>query len=152
VGALLSVRGAVRWGGLGLVFLVIAIWIESYFARWDLIPVVGLVGMTGLAVAGLYSGLDATLCAAASVLALVGWDLDLFARRLRDFPRIEGEVVGNHLKSTALVAALGIGLVLLGLHVRLTLSFGPALLLAVAMIASLVGILRMGRGRSFRSL
>ena len=146
-GALLPARWAVTWSGLGLVLLLIALWIGSYFARWDRIPAFGLVGVTGLAVAGLYFGLDATLIAAALVLALVGWDLDLFARRLRDFAWVDPGVVRSHLRATAAVAALALGLALLGLHVRLTLSFGLALLLAVAMIASLVGILRMSRGR-----
>jgi|GEM_PF-6945097 len=138
-GALLSALPQVRLGG----FLIIALWVGSYFARWDRVPTLGLLGMTGMAVAGLYFGLNATLTAAALVLALVGWDLDLFARRLRDFPRKEGGVVSHHLRATAVVAALALGLVLLGLHVHFTLSFGLALLLAVASFASLVAILRL---------
>jgi hypothetical protein len=142
-GALPLAPAEVRWGGLGLILLLIALWIGSYFARWDRVPTLSLLGTVGLAIAALYFGLSATLIAAALVLALIGWDLDLVARRLRDFARVEGGVVGRHLRSTAIVAALALGLALLGLRVRLTLTFGLALLLAVASFASLVAILRL---------
>jgi len=144
-GALLTAQPAVRWSGVGLDLLVIALWIGSYFARWDGVPTLGLLGMTGMTVAALYFGLNATLLAAALVAALVAWDLDLFARRLRDCERKEGGVVGQHLRATATVAALALGLALLGLHVHFSLSFGLALLLAVASFASLVAILRLSR-------
>jgi len=146
-GALIPAPSEVRLGGLVLDLLLVSLWVGSYFARWDRVPTAGLLATVGLATAALYFGLNATLCAAALVAALVGWDLDLFARRLRDFAQIDPGVIRGHLKSTALVATLGIGLALVGLHVRITLSFGLALLLAVASFASLVAILRLGRSQ-----
>lgn len=144
-GALAPAQAEVRWAGLGLIFVLLTIWLGSYFARWDRLPTLGLLGMMGMGVAGLYLGFNATVIAAALVLALLGWDLDLFARRLRDFERIDPGAVGRHLRAAAAVAALALGLVLLGLHVRLTLSFGLALLLAALSFVSLMAILRLGR-------
>ncbi|MFQ6090793.1 MAG: hypothetical protein ACE5LD_05075 [Candidatus Bipolaricaulia bacterium] len=145
VGALLPALPEVRLGGLALVFLVISLWLGSSFARWDGFPTLGLLATVGMAATALYFGLNATLSAAALVAALIGWDLDLFAQRLRGFERIDPGVVSQHLRATATVAALALGLALLGLHVHLSLSFGLALLLAVASFASLVAILRLSR-------
>ncbi len=142
--ALLSSRTGVRWGGLVIESLIVLLWWVSYFARWDRLPTAALLATAGVAVVGLYFGLNATVIAIALVLALVGWDLDLFGRRLRDFARVKRGVIARHLRATAIVAALGLGLTLLGLHLRLTLSFGLALLLAMASFASLVAILRLG--------
>jgi len=149
-GALLPAFPQVRLGGLALDLAVIVLWLGSYFARWDRVPTLGLLGTVGMAAAALYFGLSATLITAALVAALVGWDLDLFARRLRDFERIGPGVVGHHLRSTALVGALALGLALFGFHVRFTLTFGLALFLAAVSFASLVAILRLSFDRRHR--
>lgn len=145
LGAFLPALPEVRLGGLALVLSVISLWLGSSFAHWDRVPTLGLLATVGTATTALYFGLDAMLSAASVVAALVGWDLDLFARRLRGFERKEGGVIGNHIRATIALAALALGLALLGLHIHLSLSFGLALLLAVASFASLVAILRLSR-------
>ncbi len=142
--ALLPAQAEVRWSGLIVDFSIMLLWLASYFLRWDHFPTAALLGTVAVAVVGLYFGLSATLIAVVLVLALVGWDLDLFGRRLRGFAQVKGEAIIRHLRATSIVAALALGLALLGLHLRFTLGFGLALLLAMASFASLVAILRLG--------
>lgn len=146
-----------RLGGEGLLLALLALWLGSSFspragraasALWDRVPILGLGGLLGLAAGALYLELSPPLVLAAAALVLLGWDLDLFARRLRGFMRIEGGVVRRHLWSVGLLAAVGLGLALLGLNLRFALSFGLALLLAIASFASLVAILRLARPSS----
>lgn len=143
--AALPAEARLRWSLLGAPFVILGLWLGSYFTRFERLPTVGLVGIVALAGVALYFGLNATLVLIALLMALVGWDLDLFARRLRAFKRIEGGVVGRHLRATAIVSLIALGLVLLGLHIGSTVSFWPALLLAAVSFASLVALLRLSR-------
>ncbi len=149
-GAFLAAPVGLRFGGEGLLFLFLALWLGSSFlsGSWDRLPILGLGGLIGLAAGALYFELSPPLVLAAVAVILLGWDLDLFARRVRGFRRIEGGVVRRHLRATGLVTAGGLGLALLGLNIRFSMSFGLALLLALASFASLVAILRLARPRS----
>jgi hypothetical protein len=143
-----------RFGGEGLLLASLALWLGSSFSRkaghpaWDRLSLLGLGGLIGSAVGALYFELSPLLVLTAASLVFLGWDLDLFARRLSGFARIEGGVVRRHLQSAGLVAACGLGLALLGLNLRFALGFGLALLLAFASFASLVAILRLARPSS----
>ncbi len=134
-----------RLTGFALASLIALLWLGSYPLRQERLPSVGLVGMTVLIAAGFYLGLRRELLAPALVAALAGWDLDLFARRLRSVRAIECKVIIRHLLTSFAVAGLALGLLLAGLFVRLQLSFGLALLLAAVSFVSLVLILRLGQ-------
>ncbi|MCR4404452.1 MAG: hypothetical protein NUW06_04120 [Candidatus Acetothermia bacterium] len=143
VAAAIPAEAGLRWSLLGAAFVILGLWLGSYFTRFERLPTVGLAGMVALAGVAVYFGLNATFILIALLLAMVGWDLDLFARRLWGFVRIEGGVVSRHLRATAIVGLIGLGLVLLGLHVSSAVSFWPALLLAAVSFASLVALLRL---------
>lgn len=154
--AFLSAPLGTRFGGEGLLLVLLSLWLGSSFSRkagrsaWSRLPILGLGGLIGLAVWALYLELSPPLVLAAAALAFLGWDLDLFARRLRGFTRIEGGVVRRHFQAAGLLAAAGLGLAFLGLNLRFAfaLSFGLALLLTFASFASLVTILRLARPSS----
>jgi hypothetical protein len=141
--AAIPAEAGIRWGLLGPLFVLLGLWLGSYSTRFDRLPTIGLLGTTGVAAAALYFRLNTTLVVTALLLALVGWNLGLFSRRLRGFKRIEGGVVGRHLRAMAIVVLITLGLVLLGLHISSTVSFWPALLLAAVSFASLVAILHL---------
>lgn len=143
-----TLEAHLRLAGMALLSLIALLWLGSYplKLKQERLPSVGLVGMTVLIALGLYLGLNKTLLALALVAALAGWDLDLFARRLRAVAMIESGVITHHLLASFAVAGLALGLLLAGLYVRLQLSFGMALLLATVSFLSLVLILRLGRG------
>ncbi|MGQ9733548.1 MAG: hypothetical protein ACUVQU_00625 [Candidatus Bipolaricaulia bacterium] len=147
-GAFFAAPVGVRFGGEGLLFLLLSLWLGSSFlsgSLWDRLPILGLGGLISLAAGALYFELSPPLVLTAASLVLLGWDLDLFSRRVRGFSRLEGGVVRRHLQATGLVAASGLGLALLGLRLYFSLSFGLALLLALASFATLVAILRLAR-------
>lgn len=141
--AALPAQAVIRWSLLGLLSLLLGLWLGSYFTWLRRLPTAGLLGTLGLAAAALYFRLNAALVVTAFLMALIGWDLDLFARRVRAFKRIEGGVVGRHLRATLIVGLISLGSVLLGLHVSSTVSFWPAVLLAAVSFASLVALLRL---------
>jgi phage shock protein PspC (stress-responsive transcriptional regulator) len=141
--AAIPAEAGLRWSLLAAVSIILGLWLGSYFTRLERLPTAGVAGMVVLAGVALYFGLNATLVLIALLLAMLAWDLDLFARRLRGFARIEGGVVARHLRATAIVGLITLGLLLLGLHISSGLSFWPALLLAAASFASLVALLRL---------
>jgi len=98
--------------------------------------------MIAIAVAGMLYGLKA-LAPIALILALAGWDLDLFSKRLEKFARVEGDLELNHLKRLAVISAAALLLVALALIARLKLSFGIALAISLVSLASLIVILRL---------
>ena len=81
------------------------------------------------------------------VAALVAWDLDQFAQRMRVAGRVDGapELERRHIRRLLIVAAIGGVLGAIGLGLRVRLSFGLALLLAALAMLGLsitVGFLR----------
>ena len=140
-----SLEVHLRLAGIALLSLIALLWLGSYPLGQERLPSAGLVGMTVLVAVGFHLGLKGGLLAPALVAALAGWDLDLFARRLRPVGAIEPKVITRHLLASFAVAGLALGLLLAGLSLRLELNFGLALLLATVSFFSLVLILRLGR-------
>ncbi len=73
------------------------------------------------------------------VAALVAWDLDQFAQRMRAAGRVAGapELERRHIRRLLVVAAIGGVLGAIGLGIRVRLSFELALLLAALAIVGL---------------
>lgn len=78
------------------------------------------------------------------VAALAAWDLDAFGARLASVRRVENEsaLVDEHLRRLAVVSAVGFLLAAAALFVRVRLSFGVALLLALVAVLGLGHVLR----------
>lgn len=81
------------------------------------------------------------------VAALVAWDLDQFAQRMRAAGRVDGapELERHHIRRLLVVAAIGGVLGAIGLGIRVRLSFELALLLAALAMVGLgliVGYIR----------
>lgn len=119
---LLGRRTSCRWSAsVMLILLVIA---AAIGLRMDLEPALMLFGV---------------------VAALSAWDLDHFARRLTEAGRVEQEqaLTRHHLRRLLIVDAVGLLLGAVALLIRVDLSFGVVLLLA------LLALLGLSRAISF---
>jgi len=147
--AALPLESWARPAGPCLISLITALWVGSHFGsgslRWERLPSAGLVGLVLLAAGELYLGPGKVLPALAVALALLGWELELFLRRLWGLGRVKPKLILHHLVASGLTVGTAVALLLVGFYLRLGLTFGLTLLLAVVGFASLVVILRLAR-------
>lgn len=113
-------------------------------------PFLGLLSVTGLAIWGVFLGLNGTALTIAVVLAIAAWDVERFVCRLERFERVEveGELELDYLKRLGVVGTIALGLSLVGIHLELTLSFGAALSTGIVAAVGLLILLRWSATRS----
>jgi hypothetical protein len=135
------------WTGMGLVLLVGLLWLVGQYLNARGAADLALMFMVGLAAAGLMLGFGRGWALAGVVLSLVAWDLDHFLRRLSVAERVEdgNQLAQRHLWRLLAVALLGGLLGAIALGVRVRLSFGLALLLAVLVVLGLSRVIRFLR-------
>ena len=101
-------------------------------------------GVAGAAAAGVLLGVAGALALAGVVAGLAGWDLGRFARRAHGAGLAAGEALERaHLRRLLLVLGAGLALGGLALSLRVSLSFGWALLLAGLAIGALARAIRL---------
>ena len=148
----LSLLGFVSLAGrqrlLGLCALALsALWILlvglKLFLRLRTPILVGATVLCGLAV---FAGQPSLIAVIALTASIYGWDLSLTADSLAAFPKsTRGAFVARYITLSAILAGLGIGLAAAAVLWRTTLSFSPALGLAVGTLLVAVILLRLAR-------
>ncbi|MFN2273076.1 MAG: hypothetical protein ACK2US_19715 [Anaerolineae bacterium] len=142
--------------GSSSIAIVIAVlgglWLLGQWRRWGWTASIGLASFVIIAAAGLGMSVRGIWMLAGVVGALSAWDLDHFARQMRESGQVKGAraLERRHLQRLLIVdgASLLLGAVALG--ARVEFSFGVALLLGVLATLGLtqaIGFLkRQGEG------
>ena len=135
------------WPGAALIVALGFAWIAAR-RRQDWAPSLGLLVFTAMAAFGAWRGAPTAWMLAGIVSALAAWDLDHFARRLRDAP-VDGEaaLARAHLRRLLLVSSAGLLAGWFALGVRVELGFAAALALGLLVLVALsraISLLRRG--------
>ncbi len=135
------------WGGAVTVGVVGAFWVVGQWRRWGWVASVALVLLIGAAAVGLWLGAGGGWMLVGVVAALVAWDLDRFAWRMRAAGRVEDAdaLERCHLQRLLTVSGAGLLLGAAALSLRVRLGFAVAFLLALLAVLGLsrvVGFLR----------
>ena len=127
------------WLEVFLLLLIGCLWLAGYGRGWTWPASLSFSLFTGLAAWGVYQGLATGWLLGGLVAALVAWDLDHFAQRLRQAGHVAGEaeLKQAHLRRLLIVAGLGLLLGGLALSFQIELNFGWALLLGLLVILGL---------------
>lgn len=128
-----------RWVGAVASVALGGLWLAAQQRGWNGVEALGLVGFVSLAAVGVLLGLAAPMLLVGVVVALVAWDLDRFARRLRSAGHVEAEraLVRAHLQRVLLAVGLGLLLSLVAGGIQIPLSFGWIVGLAVLAVLGL---------------
>src|SRR5215211_3250250 len=103
-------------------FIVLAaIWLFAHFRKWYWFSSIALLITVIAAAYGVWRELPTVWMLLAAVGGLLGWDLSDFARRLSYAAPMDDtrDMQRRHLERVGIVAALGIGLALLSLYIRI---------------------------------
>lgn len=135
------------WQGALLIVALGFLWLFDQWRGGSWVASVGLVFFVGAAAAGLWLDLGDVWMLLGVVAALSAWDLDRFARRQKNAERVENvqQLERRHLWRLLIVDGLGFLLAVVGLGLKIKVSFGVALLLvllAVLGLSRVVGFLR----------
>jgi hypothetical protein len=135
------------WQGAAVALATGVLWLVGQRRRWKRVAAVALVIWVGAAAIGLEMGVGGGWMLVGVVAALVAWDLDHFAWRMRVVGRVQDADVlaRRHLRRSLAVAALGLFLGAAALSLRIRLGFAVAFLLALLALVGLsrvVGFLR----------
>ena len=134
------------WAGMAAVLAAGALWLLGHRALpWA--SSAALVTLAAAAAVAVLLAVGGGWPVLGLVAALVAWDLDQFAQRMRAAGRVDGapELERRHIRRLLVVAATGGVLGAIGLGIRVRLSFELALILvALAMLglSIAVGFLR----------
>jgi len=120
------------------------LWLLSQWRRLDWAASLGMLIFTGASALGVWVGLSPFLLAISFLGSLLAWDLADFSRRSRraapeDNLRL---LEKQHLMRLAGVGGLSLALTLAALIVRLQISFGWLLLLAIVAILGLLQLVK----------
>jgi hypothetical protein len=127
------------WAGGALVAALGLFWLLGHRAGWGWMASAMLILFVGAAAVGTWLGVGAGWTSLGVVAALSAWDLDHFARRLRDPGRIVGarELERRHLWRLLIVDGAGLLLAAVALGIKLKYGLGVALLLGLLAVLSL---------------
>lgn len=131
-------RGGYR-RGTAFVLAVGFLWLLSTRRDRSGMAPLGLLVLATAATFGLWLGLEAGWMVCGLVAALSAWDLDHFARRLRQAAQVEKtrRLEAIHLRRLAIVDGAALLVAAVALAIRVELGFGMALLLGVLAILGL---------------
>ncbi len=123
------------------------LWLMGAWRDWNGAASVGLIAFVSAAGFGIWQGLPAGWMLVSMILALVAWDLDGSASRLREAGHVQGELALKraHLERLLIVAGLGLLLGGVALGVRVHLGFWWDLVLGVLAIVCLSQVFRLMR-------
>ena len=132
------------WGGAVVALVVGAVWLAGQWRRWGWVASVALVLLIGVAAVGLGGGVGGGWMLVGVVVALVAWDLDRFAWRMRVAGYVEGvdALERRHLRRLLIVAGAGLLLGAVALSVKIRLGFAVAFLLAFLAVLGLSQVVR----------
>lgn len=136
-------QGGVAAASLWFVILA-AVWLFAHFRKWYWFSSIALLVMVSAAAYGVWREFPTVWMLLGAVGGLLGWDLSDFARRLSYASSMDdtSSMERRHLERAGIVAALGVGLAVVSLYVRIhRLAFEVAvglLLLAVLGLTRLV--------------
>jgi hypothetical protein len=127
------------WGGAAVALVVGVFWLAGQWCRWEWVASVALVLLIGVAAVGQSGGVGGGWMLAGVVVALVAWDLDRFAWRMRVAGYVEGVDVleRRHLRRLLIVVGAGLLLGAIALNVKIRLGFAVAFLLAFLAVLGL---------------
>lgn len=129
-------------------FLLLAVlWLLAHFRRYDWFSSIALLIVVVAAAYGVWREFPTVWMLLGAVGGLLGWDLSDFARRLRYAAPMDDtrSMERRHLERVGIVAALGVGLALLSLYIRINrLAFevaaGLLLLAALGLTRLVIGL------------
>jgi hypothetical protein len=135
-------------GNYSIWFLLLAaLWLLAHFRRYDWFSSIALLIMVVAAAYGVWREFPTVWMLLGAVGGLLGWDLSDFARRLRYAAPMDDtrSLERRHLERVGIVAALGVGLALLSLYIRINrLAFevaaGLLLLAALGLTRLVIGL------------
>jgi hypothetical protein len=121
------------------ILLMGVLWIGSQRTRWTWLGWLMMALFSAAAAAGALLGLRPTLLVVGLVGALSAWDLDGLASQLERVDAVERECVlkRRHLRRLLVVDGVGVVCAILALTIRVTVSFGVALMLGLIAILGL---------------
>ena len=139
-----------RWIEVAIIVALGSLWLIGQQRGWNWRADVGLAGFVAMAVWGVWRGLPALWMLFGVVTALVAWDLDHFARRVRDVERVDDATGLARAYLRRLAGVTGLGLLLGGspLLIEVGLNFGWAFLLGLVLIVGLNQAISFMRRRS----
>jgi hypothetical protein len=119
-------------------------WLVAALRNWPSAPTLGLLTTVAATVYGNFEGVSLPGLLIALVAALAAWDTGTCAGRLRATPELAfaDDLVRAHVQRLLIVVAVGLLVGSLALLLRVSLSFGWALMLATLAIIGLVRALR----------
>jgi len=127
--------------------LLAAIWLFAHFRKWYWFSSIALLITVIAAAYGVWRELPTVWMLLAAVGGLLGWDLSDFARRLSYAAPMDDtrDMQRRHLERVGIVAALGIGLALLSLYIRINrlafeVAVGLLLLAALGLTRLVIGL------------
>ena len=129
-------------------FLVLAvIWLFAHFRKWYWFSSIALIVTVVAAAYGVWREFPTVWMLLGAVGGLLGWDLSDFARRLSYAAPMDDTsgLERRHLERVGIVAALGIGLALLSIYVRIhrlafEVAVGLLLLAALGLTRLVIGL------------
>ncbi len=134
--------------GYSLWFLILAaIWLVAHFRKWYWFSSVAFVIGVVAAAVGVWREFPTIWMLLGAVGCLLGWDLSDFARRLSYASPMDDtrSMERSHLERVGIVAAIGVGLALLSLYVRIhrlafEVAVGLLLLTALGLTRLVIGL------------
>lgn len=128
-------------------FVLAALWLFSQFRKWDWFSSIALVITVVAAAYGVWRDLPTVWMILGAVGGLLGWDLSDFARRLRAASPMDDiqTMERRHLERAGIVAALGVGLSLLSVYLKIhrlafEVAVGLLLLAALGLTRLVIGL------------
>ncbi len=145
-------EGQSALGVLGISIALGGLWLVSLQQGWGWTASPELLAFVCLSALGAWLGASAVGTLSAVVAALVAWDLQRFAERLRRAERVEAEapLVEAHVRRLAIIGGLGLLLGGIALVWHVQLSFWWTLSLSLIALAGLhQGLKVLRRGGEF---
>jgi len=129
-------------------FLLLAvIWLFAHFRKWYWFSSIALLVTVVAAAYGVWQGFATVWMLLGALGGLLGWDLSDFARRLSYAAPMDDTrgMERRHLERVGIVAALGLGLALLSLYIRINrlafeVAVGLVLLAALGLTRLVMGL------------
>ena len=129
-------------------FLLLAvIWLFAHFRKWYWFSSIALLVTVVAAAYGVWQGFATVWMLLGALGGLLGWDLSDFARRLGYAAPMDDTrgMERRHLERVGIVAALGLGLALLSLYIRINrlafeVAVGLVLLAALGLTRLVMGL------------
>lgn len=125
-------------------FLLLAvIWLVAHFRKWYWFSSIALIVVIGAAAYGVWREFPTVWLLLGALGGLLGWDLSDFAQRLSYAAPMDDTrtLERRHLERVAIVAALGVGLALLSVYIRINrLAFEVAVVL---LLLAALGLTRL---------